>query len=464
MTSQIPPVIIGSGPAGLACARTLVEAGMRPIVIEETSRPGGQGTRRLSAAMAKEAVRFMGSRAAVNATAAREASEDDVLAACDWRPETLAWGIFADRIETIRDGLHDSIPYDRLLIAVGATDRIMALPGWTLPGVFSLGGAQIALKKHSSFIGKRIVLAGASPLLYLAAAQYARMGARELTVVDTARAADKLKAALGMAMTAPKTLLEGALLLRELRQYKIRRIEGATLVKAAGLERVESLHIRHADGRPEVIICDALAVGHGLRPETQLAELAGADFRFDEKLRNWFPVVDADGRAGSKLWIAGDGAMIGGRVAAAESGRLAAFSMISSRTGVTENTAEVRRLRKSVMRLRRFQLHMAGAFPWPHKTVAELPDDTIVCRCERICAGAIRDAVRKVAGPVEVNRVKAITRCGMGLCQGRYCGQTLQELTAATCQRPAADVGRLRAQAPVRPIPIAAAGDDGGSS
>jgi len=464
MTRQMPPVIIGAGPAGLACARTLVEAGLRPIVIEETAGPGGQGTRRLSTAMAKEAVRLMGSRAAA-ATTAREESEDGVLAACDWRPETLAWGIFADRIETIRNGHHDSISYNRLLISVGATDRIMALPGWTLPGVFSLGGAQVALKKHASFIGKRVVLAGASPLLYLAAVQYARMGACDLTVIDTARPADKRKAALGMFMTAPKTLMEGLSLLRELRQYKVRRIEGATLVKAEGREHVETLHIRHADGRPEVIGCDALAFGHGLRPETQLAELAGAEFRFCETLRNWYPVVDADGRAGEKLWIAGDGAVTGGRVAAAESGRLAALSMIECGTGVTPTTtAERRRLRKSVMRLRRFQLHLAGAFPWPHETAAELPDDAVVCRCERVHAGTIRDAVRKVAGPVEVNRVKAITRCGMGRCQGRYCGQTLQELTAVTCQRPVADVGRLRAQAPVRPIPIAAAGDGGESS
>lgn len=460
MNSALPPVIIGAGPAGLACAKALVEAGLRPIVLEETSRPGGQGTRRLSAAMSSEAIRFMGRRAAA-ATAAREADEDRVLAACDWRPGTLVWGIFGNHLEIVREGRHDSISYSQLMIATGATDRIMALPGWTLPGVFSLGGAQVALKNHTSFIGKRIVMAGASPLLYLAAAQYVRMGARDITIVDTARPAGKRRAAFGMAMTSPKTLLEGLQLLLELRRHRIRRINGATLVRAVGAERLEALDIRHPDGRLETISCDALAFGYGLRPETQLAELAGADFRFDETLRNWFPVVDDDGRAGPRLWLAGDSTLTGGRVAAAQSGRLAALSMIASRGSEVSDTAEVRSLRSSVARLRRFQSHMAEAFPWPHEAAGDLPPDTIVCRCERVTAGEIQDAIRKVAGPAEVNRVKAITRCGMGRCQGRYCGQTLQELTAATCERPVAEVGRLRAQAPVRPIPIAASDNDG---
>jgi NADPH-dependent 2,4-dienoyl-CoA reductase/sulfur reductase-like enzyme len=394
-------------------------------------------------------------------TIKREAAEDRILAACDWRPGTLVWGTFEDRVEIVRDGRHNSIPYDHLMIATGATDRIMAMPGWTLPGVFSLGGAQVALKNHSSFIGKRVVLAGASPLLYLTAAQYVRMGARDLVVVDTARPADKRRAAVGMAMTSPKTLLEGIQLLIELRKCGVRRIEGATLICAAGSERLEALEIRHRDGSLESLPCDALAFGYGLRPETQLAELAGAKFRFDTTLRNWFPIVDADGRAGPKLWLAGDGAMTGGRVAAAQSGRLAAMSIIASRNGEVSDTSEVRTLRKSVARLRRFQAHMAAAFPWPHEAAECMHDDTIVCRCERVTAGQIRRAIRTTAGPVEVNRIKAITRCGMGRCQGRYCGQTLQELAAATCERPVAEVGRLRAQAPVRPIPIGVA-DDGG--
>lgn len=287
--------------------------------------------------------------------------------------------------------------------------------------------------------------------------------ARNLTsgssIVDTSPPIAKRRAVVGMGITSPKTLLEGIQLLLELRRHRVRRIAGATLIRAVGCPSLEAVDIRHLDGSLETIACDAFSFG--LRPETQLAELAGPNFHFDTTMRNWFPIVDADGRAWEKLWLAGDGALTGGRVAAVRSGRLAALSMIAPQHGEVTATREVRFLRNSVARWRRFQAHMAGAFPWPHEAAADLPDETVVCHCERISAGEIRAAIKEVAGPVEVNRVKSITRCGMGRCQGRYCGQTLQELTAATCELPVAEVGRLRSQAPVRPIPIAASDTDG---
>nr|WP_256473281.1 NAD(P)/FAD-dependent oxidoreductase [Phyllobacterium sp. 21LDTY02-6] len=452
--AELPPVIVGAGPAGLASAATLVKAGLRPIILDEAARPGGQGTRRLAPAMRSMSQRLMGGNATAR-TARRERDEDDILRACDWRPGSLVWGVFGNRLEMLRNGVHDSLEFSQLMISPGATDRIMALPGWTLPGVYSLGGAQVALKHHAALIGQSVVMAGSSPLLYLAAAQYARMGVKRLVVVDTTSTRDKLKAGLGMALTAPGTLLEGISLLLELRRLGVRTITGASLRRIIGEERAEALEIRRSDGTVERISCDAVAYGHGLRPETQLAELAGAEFRFDPVLRNWFPVIDSDGRAGPRLWLAGDGARTGGRVAAAKSGRLAALSMLEARGELPQST-DREALRRSIVRLRQFQTHMAKAFRWPHEYAATLPDDTIVCRCERVHAGEIRAAIRKIAGPAEINRVKAITRCGMGRCQGRFCSQTLQELTAATADLPVSDVGRIRAQAPVKPIPISA--------
>jgi len=453
-----PPVIVGAGPAGLAAAATLLHAGVRPIVLEEAARPGGQGTRRLAPAMASEAERLLG-RGVARAAARREATEDRLLAACDWRPGSLVWGHHDQQLMVLQDGHHTTVAYDQLLIATGAIDRVLAFPGWTLPGVFTLGAAQIALKQHAAFIGNpvghRIVLAGASPLLYLAAAQYLRLGARDLTIVECGNRMQQYRAALGMAWYAPATLVEGVRLLWELRRAGIRRISGAILERAVGQTRLQAISIRHASGRVETLPCDALAFGYGLRPETQLAELAGARFDYHPVWRDWFAVTDADGQAGPRLWLAGETAMTGGRVAAAASGRLAALAMLAARSDNTRARANRQTtLRRRVARLRRFQLHMARAFPWPHASAATLPEATIVCRCERVTAADIRRALGKPAAPTDINRVKALTRCGMGRCQGRYCAPTLQELIAATHACPIAATGRLRAQAPVRPIAI----------
>jgi NAD(P)H-nitrite reductase large subunit len=102
---------------------------------------------------------------------------------------------------------------------------------------------------------------------------------------------------------------------------------------------------------------------------------------------------------------------------------------------------------------------LAQAFAWPVKQAAALTDETIACRCEAVMVGEIRAAVHAPLGPREVNRVKAITRCGMGRCQGRFCGPALQEIVAEACGAPIAEVGRLRMQAPVKPIPLHAAAE-----
>src|SRR3954464_9959308 len=76
-------------------------------------------------------------------------------------------------------------------------------------------------------------------------------------------------------------------------------------------------------------------------------------------------------------------------------------------------------------------------------------------RCEGITAGDLRASINTNLGPTEVNRLKAITRCGMGRCQGRFCGLAAAELTAHAMSMPLEAVGRLRGQAPVKPIPLA---------
>jgi hypothetical protein len=60
-------------------------------------------------------------------------------------------------------------------------------------------------------------------------------------------------------------------------------------------------------------------------------------------------------------------------------------------------------------------------------------------------------------GAREINRLKALTRVGMGRCQGRTCGFAAAEILAHACAAQPDAVGRLRGQAPVKPLPFAAA-------
>jgi NAD(P)H-nitrite reductase large subunit len=80
-----------------------------------------------------------------------------------------------------------------------------------------------------------------------------------------------------------------------------------------------------------------------------------------------------------------------------------------------------------------------------------LRDDQIVCRCEEITYGEIRDAIRH--GARDVDAVKRMTRAGMGLCQGRTCGRIVARIVAQETGVPVSEVRLVTQRLPVRPVP-----------
>jgi hypothetical protein len=150
------------------------------------------------------------------------------------------------------------------------------------------------------------------------------------------------------------------------------------------------------------------------------------------------------------VYLAGDGVRILGADGAENAGRLAALAALVD-CGHTVAQPEFAALRKQQLAMERFRQGLLQAFPWPAQQAASLPDEAIVCRCECITAGELRHVVSDM-GAVEANRAKAFSRVGMGRCQGRYCGHAGAEVIAAAAGIPVAEVGRLRAQAPVKPL------------
>jgi NADPH-dependent 2,4-dienoyl-CoA reductase/sulfur reductase-like enzyme len=446
-------VVVGAGPAGIRTAQTLARQGLRPVLLDEAMRPGGQGYRSPAAGIALDISSLMGSQ--FDKYRRLHADFAALQTQIDYRPGTLVWAIDGRDLHIVRDGVAQTLPFDALVVASGATDRVMPLPGWTLPGVFSLGGAQIALKDQGCLVGRRVVFCGSSPLLSLAAAQYAALGAQVVAVCDTTPLADKIAAA-PLLLTQAGTLARGIGYLAGLRRAGIPLLFAAMPRRIEGDGRVQAVVLTDRKGRERRLACDAVALGYGLKPETQLAELAGASFAFDGDFRLWLPVADPDGRAGPNLYIAGDGAAIGGADAAEIGGELAALALLAD-AGRAAPTEKMTDLRRRLQRLRLFQKGLARAFAWPHREAATLPDETILCRCEGITAGDVRASLAADLIPPEVNRVKAFTRCGMGRCQGRMCGPALQEIVAAHAAVPVDSVGRLRGQAPVKPVALSAA-------
>jgi NADPH-dependent 2,4-dienoyl-CoA reductase/sulfur reductase-like enzyme len=443
--------IVGAGPAGIAAADTLAAHGVAPVVIDDGRRAGGQIYRQPREGLSLDIAALLGAEAENYRRA--HATFDGLKDRVDYRPQTLAWGVEERTLHTVRGNAAGTLDFDALILATGATDRTLPVAGWTLPGVFTLGGAQALLKEHGCLIGRRIVFCGSSPLLYLAAKQYRAMGAEIVAVLDTTPFAGKMAAALDL-MAAPRTFAHGLGYMAALRRDGVAIHHGVTLHGFAGTDGVEAVRFRRRSGEDVTLPCDAVAFGFGLKPETQLAEHAGAALHYDATFRQWLPHADTDGRCGRGIYVAGDGAAIGGAQAAALTGTLAACAVLDD-FKIAVRDVERARTRRHVARLRRFQRGLARAFAWPAAIMSGLDDSVMVCRCEGVSAGELRAALRADFGPREVNRLKAITRCGMGRCQGRFCGLPAAELTAQTLEVPLEDVGRLRMQPPVKPIPLA---------
>ncbi|MEP7296474.1 MAG: NAD(P)/FAD-dependent oxidoreductase [Burkholderiales bacterium] len=454
-------IVVGAGPAGVRAAQALVEAGVRPIVVDEGRRDGGQIYRRQPESFTRTHALLYGSEAAKAQALHRDF--DALREHIDYRPETLAWNLTAGHLHTLHpaSGTTSDLAFDALIVCAGATDRLMPVPGWQHAGCYSLGASQIALKAQACAIGSRVVFMGSGPLLYLVAAQYVKAGARVEAVLDTSPAIPGLAALRGL-LSRPRLVWRGLALKASL------RLAGVTLMNAVLPVRIEGapdagvsgVVVRDARGDERRFDCDAVGLGWHLRAETQLADLARCEFEFEPLSRQWLPRIDADGRSSTPgVYLAGDGARILGADGAEAAGRLAALATLHDldhAAGRARFATEQASLHQTLATMDGFREGLAQAFPWPHEHAAALPDDAIVCRCEAVSAGELRRSVLEL-GSQEVNRAKAFSRVGMGRCQGRYCGHAAAEVIAACAHIPVEKIGRLRGQAPVKPLVMTAA-------
>lgn len=423
-------VVVGAGPAGVRAVERLVAAGHRPVWIDEAPDGGGRVFQKPPPGFSRDAAALYGEDA--GRAQALHAALERLKPQTDWRPGTLVWNLRPGPklLDLHGPAGHATLAYETLILCTGAMDRIVPIPGWTRPGVTSLGAAQIALKTQGVAMGKRVALCGTGPLLLLLAWQLTKAGAPPALILESTPWATTLRAAPGLAKN-PRLALRGLGW-----RARLRVRTGAVPLRI----EPDALIWRDNSGEHRTEV-DAVALGWGLKPETQLADLAGVPFVFDRGQRLWLPERDATGHtAVPGVFLAGDGAGIGGSVMAELAGARAAMAALGQ---------EDARLDAAIAREARFRAALDAAYPYPHELAAAMPDETLLCRCEAITAGELR-----AASAPEINRGKALTRVGMGRCQGRLCGPPAAEVLAGALGCDIAEVGRLRGQMPVKPVPL----------
>ncbi len=408
-------LVIGAGPAGLAAVQRLLRGGADVGWVDDQAQPGGQIWRGAFAKEAEHASR-QSRHWAVRLQALHDHPRLQRLAG---QQVVAAESEGRLRLHAPASGAAAQLRYERLILATGARERHLPLPGWTLPGVHGAGGLQALVKGGWPVQGRRIVLAGSGPLLLASAATLQAAGARVTMIAEQSPRSALLRFALGL----PLRKLAQATALR-LRLRNSRYLPGCWPVAVLGENRAEALRL--SDGRRHWDEpCDAIGLGFGLLPNTELAELLGC------ALADGAISVDARLQTSSPgIYAAGECTGIGGVDKALIEGELAAAALLDQPLA-------------ALQRLRWQQLDFAGqlargfALAPRLKTLAD--DRTLVCRCEDISWGELRQHDSWRAAKLQ-------TRCGMGACQGRICGPITTDCLGWESRG-------LRA--PLQPVPLA---------
>ncbi|WP_208020553.1 FAD-dependent oxidoreductase [Labedella phragmitis] len=431
-------LVIGAGPAGLAAAEAALDAGARVTLLDASDATGGQYWRHLPEERAGE------HEARLHHGFARyERLRDRVVgdAACTVLLGSAVWSVersaaagsgftvnvATGRVDAARAAMSALEP-EAIVLATGAHDRTLPFPGWELPGVFTGGAAQALAKGERVRVGERVVVAGAGPFLLPVAESVAESGARVIEVVE----ANRLGRIVRGWAPKPWRLLGARAKVGELVGYvsgflrhRIPYRMGAAVVAAHGTDRVEAVTIARLDtdwrpipGTERRVAVDAVCVSHDFTPRLELAIAAGC--ALDE--RRFVVVDDSQETTVPHVFAAGEITGIGGVDLAMAEGAVAG----AAAAGRTPSRNAVRRRRVFSDFAGRISAAHGIRSGWHHW----LHDDTIVCRCEEVGYGRLCSTAASTDAE-GLRSLKLSTRAGLGICQGRICGRTVEELLVA---------------------------------
>ena len=457
---EVQLAIVGGGPAALSAAVQAAKLGVSSIVLDENPQLGGQIYRQPAFKIVDEEQRGKHYREGkqILADVARFSDKIDVS------NDSLVWGYFGQKeLAVLHNGRPELLKAQQLLIATGAYDRPIPFPGWTLPGVFTAGGVQIMIKSQRVLPGGRFLLAGSGPLQLAVADQLLEAGAKVVAVVE-ATSTMRMMRSLPSLLRQPGLVFEGFNYITKFSLHRVPYIRSHVIVRALGSERVEQAVIAAVDenweplaGTERTFDADAICLGYGLIPNIDLTRLCGCAHEYNHTLGGWKPTHNEHMESTVPgVFVAGDGCGIGGVYVAIQQGKLAAIYGANNLGLLDDSAADklAKPIRSKLSALQKFEMALGELYSLENGIYTLATDDTVICRCEEVKLRDIREAIH--SGASHVDDIKRRTRSGMGYCQGRMCGSSLQGIVESELNLRPEDAGHLKSRLPIKPVPITA--------
>ena len=390
---QFDIAVVGGGPAGIAAACAAAESGCSVVLLELTHTLGGQIWRSTENSHHGYSARKWLKR--ISRSSVKVYTQAAVF---DSPAKNL---ILAETLTGVLE-----IRYRKLIVAVGARELFIPFPGWTLPGVFGIGGLHNLAKLGWNVKGKRIVLAGSGPLLFAAGAHLRRLGAKVIQIAEQADLSELVKFGMKLPLLAPSKIIQAAVYQSMLLgvPYKTH----CWPVEATGTDKVESVTLTNQK-KSWTIPCDYLACAFGLCTNLELPELLGC------QIRNETVVTDSVGKTSVQdIYCVGEPTGVSGVDGALAEGLVAGYDSAGA-------DADAARFQSAKDKTKRFGRALDQSFALRDELKNLVKDDTIICRCEDATFEDIKcDSLWREA--------KLYRHLGMGPCQGRTCGGAVRYL------------------------------------
>lgn len=454
-------VIVGSGLSGIVAANHLADSGLDILLIDENIQVGGQLLRKIPAKLGEypgyhpDHIKKIGFRF-IDCLEKREVTVIN---------RAIVLGIYPDKKILVEVAEKEVIPiqFDAILFATGARERFNPFKGWTLPGVFSTGLLQVLIKNSGVLPAKKILIAGSGLFLFSAAYEALRSRARVTAVLEQTGMLGKTKILTQFFRQFPK-FTEGAKFISRIIlsgvPVKFRR----KIIEARGKESLQEVVTARVNksgsvipGTEKIYKTEALAVGYGFKANIELPQLAGCELEYSEAKGGWVVKVNGDMETTQEdIFAAGEITGIGGGSKSINEGMIAALALSKKFDKITaaEYEAKLKALSRERGHHLKFGEYFNLLYKIPESSILDTADDTIVCRCEDVTMGDIKEAVQK--GFTTPESLKTALRTGMGNCQGRTCGSSIYDIIAALSHKSREDVGRFPVRPPVKPVSISA--------
>lgn len=440
-------VIIGAGPAGMSAAIQAAKYTLNVIVVDQQQQVGGQIFRNIDQADTSTCTALGKdySRGKALVEQYKKSGVTSLLGATVWHLES-------GHVYVSHQGKSEVLSTRHILIATGAMERPVPIPGWTLPGVLGAGASDILLKSASLLPEGPVIVCGNGPLVLQSAVHLQHFNIPVAGVVLT----NSFKNLFASAARFPAAILRPAYLLHGM-YMGMRTIMGRNVHAAARNPVIQqdgdglSLSFTSCTGKQRTLQGATVLLHEGVISETRITRLARLNHLWNPKQRYWHVQADSWGATNQAgISVAGDCAGVKGSDASMKLAELAALEIVHQLGHITiqERDKAANSQQLDVFRYACMQPFLDAIFSPIIDSLCP-PAETIVCRCESLTAGTLQAAIKE--GSYSLDGLKSQVRCGMGTCQGRMCSGGVAELIAQVHGIPLEQLAPYHAQFPLSP-------------